>query len=176
MQNSGTHQKRLMKDINREFHLEKRTENSWQWIPVHANLKNEHKRSEKQPGEPAGTVFPFTNPYGEQPLQYTIKLVTDTPTVMVSDISLELDQFKTIALQTALKPGEILQYKGGDHAILYDSSWNIIREIPTDNLLAAPGDHKILFNGIFTGNGEATVRIEFRVTGTAEIVEMNDSE
>jgi len=169
-------QKRLMKDINREFHLEKLTENSWQWIPVHANLNNEHKRSEKQPGEPAGTVFSFTNPYGEQPLQYTIKLVTDTPSVMVSNISLELDQFKTIILQTALKPGEILQYKGGDHAIHYDSSWNIIRKIPAVNLLAGPGDHEILFNGTFTGNGEATVRIEFRVIGKAEIVEIKDNE
>ncbi len=169
-------QKRLMQDINREFHLERLSENSLKWIPVHASLKNDHKRSEKQPGEPAGTVFSFTNPYEEQPLQYTIKLVTDTPSVMVSNISLELDQFKTITLQIALKPGEILQYMEGDHAILYDSSWNIVREISADNLIAGPGDHEILLDGTFTGNGEATVRIEFRVMGNAEVVEINDSE
>ncbi len=167
-------QKRLMQDINREFHLEKLSLKSWHWIPVHASLKNDHPRSGKQPGEQAATTFNFTNPYGEQQLQYTIKLVTDTPSVMVSNISLELDQFKTITLQTVLKPGEILQYKEGDQAILYDSSWNIIREIPADNLVAGAGDHEILFDGVFKGDGDAVVSIEFRVMGSAEMVGVDE--
>ncbi len=166
-------QKRLMQDISREFHLEKLSEESWRWIPVHTNLKNDHPWADKQPGEPTGTTFPFTNPYEEQPLQFTIKLVADSPSVRFTDISMALDQFKTIAIHTTLKPGDILQYKGDGQAILFDSSWNILRQIPTDSMMAEPGDHKILFDGKFTGEGAATVRIEFRVTGNAEIISFN---
>jgi len=167
-------QKLLMKDINREFHLEKLSEKTWDWIPVHASLKNDHPRSDKQPGEPSATTFNFTNPYGEQHLQYTIKLVTDSPSVRFSDISIELDQLKAITIRTSLSPGEILQYRGDGKVTLFDSSWNILREIPTDSLVAGSGDHEILFDGKFTGEGEATVRIEFRVMGSVEVIEMND--
>ncbi len=167
-------QKRLMQDINREFHLEKLSEKSWHWNPVHASLKNDHPRSDKQPGEPSATTFNFTNPYGEQQLQYTIKLVTDSPSVRFSDISIEFDQFKTITIRTSISPGEILQYRGDGKVILFDSSWNILRQIPADSLVAGSGDHEILFDGKFTGDGEATVRIEFRVVGSAEVIEMND--
>lgn len=169
-------QKQLMQDISREFHIERAPEKGYHWIPVQASLKNDHPRADKQPGQPTGTTFLFTNPYEEQPLQYTIKLVADSPSARFGDVTLELDQFASIAIHTTLKPGEILQYHGDGQATLYDSSWNILRQIPADPLVAGSGDHEILFDGEFAGEGAATVRIEFRVLGNAETVELNGIE
>ena len=165
-------QKNLMRDISKEFHLEQLPDNTWEWIPVHANLNNNHPRVEKQPGEPASSEFNYTNPFDEQPLQFTVKLISESPSVQISDITMELDQFKTITIASTLSPGEILQYKGEGKAIIFDDSWNILRQIPVDPLMVGPGDHKIQFDGKFTGNGDASVRIEYRVLGSAEVIKV----
>jgi len=168
-----TDQKELMRDISKEFHIKELSENSWEWIPVHANLKNQHQKVDRQPGEPTFTKFNVRNPFGEQPLQYTIKLVSESASAGINTITLELDQFKTIAIEATLKAGEILQYNGESEAIIYNESWNIIRKIPVDSLSVSSGDHEIQFDGIFTGSGDATVNIEFRILGDAEIIELN---
>ena len=56
----------------------------------------------------------------------------------------------------------------------WELAWNILRQIPTDSLVAEPGDHMILFDGEFTGDGAAMVRIEFRVMGSAEMFDIDD--
>lgn len=169
-------QKEAMRDINREFHLEPDADGSWNLYPFHVSLKNEHPKTSKQPGEPTSTGFTFNNLYGDQALQYTFRLISQNPEMTLSGITLDLDNHKTITIEQGLAVGDILQCTGDGKIIQYDDTWNIIRNLETESLMIEQGSHTIRFDGLFSGEGEAVVRIEFRVIGPPEMVTLHKTE
>jgi len=166
-----TEQKKRMENIEDEFSLEKTTENSWNLVP-YAISRFEHNFKIRQPGEPVGSVFQFENEYTAQPLQFIIT----TKNTSASNITIELDDFKKIELNTTIAVDEYLKYAGGNEAVLYDKTWNKIKSIPLDsNLLALTnGNHKIKVDCTFsTEKEEAGLKLELKTAGNPERVEIN---
>ena len=163
-------QKDQMKDISKEFHLEPNGENSWKLYPEHVSLKNAHPNKTRQPGEPTHSGFEFSNPYHEQPLAYTLKLVSDYYQDSVSDMYLELDVTQTIHLPVSLKAGQVLKIYGDGRAIHFNERWNIINELEIPDLKIAPGDHTIEFDCKFNAGEKAEVRLEFRCSGKPDTI------
>ncbi|SDD87913.1 hypothetical protein SAMN05421636_102196 [Pricia antarctica] len=165
-------QKKRMENIEDEFSLEKLTENSWNLVP-YAISRFEHNFKIRQPGEPIGSVFQFTNEYGAQPLQFIIT----TKNVSASDITIELDNFKKIELNTTVSVDEYLKYTGGNEMVLYNKTWNKIKSIPLDsNLLElGNGNHKIKVDCSFSTKKEgAGLKLEVKTTGNPELVEIQE--
>ncbi len=163
-------QKKRMENIEDEFSLEKLTENSWNLVP-YAISRFEHNFKIRQPGEPVGSIFQIENEYSTQPLQFIIT----TKNTSASDITIELDDFKKIELNTTVAVDEYLKYVGGNEAVLYDKTWNKIKSIPLDsNLLKLDnGPLKIKVDCTFSTQKEGTgLKLEVKTAGNPERVEI----
>ena len=164
-------QKRRMEDIKAEFMLESTSENSWNLIPYLVK-RFEHKYRIRQPGEPVWTSFSFKNSYSEQPLQFILKTTKGTA---ASEITLEIDDFKKIELNINIQENQYLKYTGNDVAVLYDETWNKIKEISIDpdKLTVSNGDHKIKVDCKFSANDESGLKLELKTAGLPEKIIMN---
>ena len=117
-------QKKRMRDNSKEFSLEKLDSNSWNWKEVHSNIFT-HTKKIKQPGEPLQSEFNFENPAKEQVVSFVLR----PENCNVSNVSLELNNYKKINLATGIKKGQILKYDGKDEAVLYKANWEVIKKI-----------------------------------------------
>ncbi|MFC2097009.1 hypothetical protein ACFLSI_01615 [Bacteroidota bacterium] len=159
-------QKKRMEDINNEFHLKSIGDKNWELYQIFS-YKFKHEKKVRQPGEPLNSSFNFNNPADEQVMSFIITAKESE----VSDIKIEIDNYKEIKIPVRLKAEESIKYTGGDTAIIYSPSWQKIKEIninPTDFKLAK-GEHSLTFDCSFSDNG--IVKLEIRVSGTAEIIE-----
>lgn len=165
----STEQKKRMENIKNEFSLEALSDNSWNLIP-YTVWRFGHKAMTVQPGQPVWSTFTFKNGHKEQPLQFIMSTVNAT----VSDISIEIDDFKKIELQISLTPGQYLKYKGGNEAVLYDKTWRKIKSIPMDpqQWNVGEGDHTVKVDCKFSDMDNAALKLEIKTAGAPEKVSM----
>lgn len=163
-------QKKRMENIKDEFYLETVSENSWNLIPYDVQ-RFEHELKIRQPGEPVWSVFQYKNEFAPQPLQFILTTKNST----VSQITIEIDDFKTVELDISINKGENLKYDGGNEVVLYDKSWNRIKGIPMDpgKLNVSSGDHKIKVHCTFSAKEEASLKLEIKTAGAPEGVAIN---
>ena len=163
-------QKKRMEDIKAEFSLETLGKGKWNLIPYHLQ-RFEHKFRVRQPGEPIWSTFDFNNMNGEQALQF---ILTTTNESTASNISIEIDNYKKIALPLKLGPNQNLKYDGEKEVVLYDKSWNKIKSIfiDTEKLTLGKGEHKIKIDCVFTGSDKASLKLELKTKGTPESVSL----
>jgi hypothetical protein len=160
-------QKRRMEDIANEFHLEASGESGWILQQIHTSIHRFENR-ERQPGEPARQAFPFENPEGGQPLGFILTAVGGTAT----EVRLEIDRVRTVEIPGALRDGESLVYRGGEHASLYDPQWQLIHTLPLDPdaLYVEPGNHELGLDARLAGGEGAELKVEIRLRGPDEAV------
>jgi len=164
-------QKLRMEDINNEFHLKSLNENNWELYQIYS-YKFKHEKKIRQPGEPLYSSFKFQNPSNEQ----TINFIITAKESSVSEIIIEIDNYKELILPLTLKPDESLKYTGGDKAIIYNRTWQKIKEIPikSADLKISKGDHTITFDCSFNNEKDnALAKFEVRITGNAEKIIVN---
>jgi len=164
-------QKTRLQDIHNEFHLEPADGQSWDLYPVHASLNNKYLNKSRQPGEPTVSSYDYTNPYKEQILAYTIKMINTDQDDSISNMYIELDGIQRVTMSITLTAGQILKVDRTGRAVLYDEFWNKIEELSLPDLKISNGDHTIEFNGKFFGSEKAEVHIEFRCTGDPEHIQ-----
>jgi len=163
-------QMELLRDIDREFHLEAVNEKEWKLSQI-KSFKSSHLKLEKQPGEPTFTSLEIENPYHTQALQFILQAINED----VSDIGLVLDNYKTFEIPGRLKKGEILKYKGSGNILKYSETWQILDEIPVDSekLQLNQGNHKLTVDCNFTGEEDAELKLELRLFSEVETIEKN---
>ena len=160
-------QKSKMEDINREFHLETVGENHWNLYEIQS-FKFNHQKKVRQPGEPLFSTFDFENEDIENEMAFIITAVDSD----LSNISLELDNYKRIEIPSILKKGYALKYTGGQTAILYDQNWQKKGEVIIEEILdVTTGRHSINFDCNFSNEGtEPMAKLEIRISGKAESI------
>lgn len=161
-------QRLRMEDINNEFHLEPLDENSWNLYQVHS-FKFRHEKKIRQPGEPLYSTFEFENTTGDNSLEFILTAV-DTD---LSQITIELDNYKKVTLPVSLKNGQSLKYDTENGAILYDKNWQRISSLALDKSLfeVSDGTHSITFDAAFLNTGkEPVAKFEVRIYDDAEPV------
>jgi len=166
-------QKKRMEDVENEFSLETNSSNGWNLIPYSVQ-RFEHKSRVRQPGEPVWSNFTFKNKDERQALQF---ILGTTNGVTVSDITIEIDNFKKATFDITLKPEQYLKYNGGEKVMLYDRYWNKIKEIAVDKdkLVLGKGNHKVKIDCQFSeNNNKAGLKLELRTAGVPEMVTANN--
>lgn len=167
MNNAFTHeQKELMKDINNEFTLKSLGDNKWSLQQIHS-YKFKHEAKVRQPGEPLFSAFKFEN-YEEETVLNFILTAQDTD---ISSVKIEIDNSREIKLPVTLNSGEILNYKGGETAIILDKYLNAVKEVPIKKelLKIGKGSHSIVFDCTFNNKlKEPQAKFEVRIPGKVE--------
>lgn len=155
-----------MQDLTTEFHLERTGQHQYRLTQKYSH-KFRHTKKVRQPGEPLFSTFNFENPSHEQPLDFMITAVkTD-----ISNITIEINNHRTIALSLTLKDGQTIKYSGRDKAIIYDQYWNEIAKVPVDKvqLVVPRGNLTVNFDCAFQHSDEdGLVKLEFIVRGIPE--------
>ena len=90
---------------------------------------------------------------------------------MIQNIKIELDNHKEIVLPLSLKDGQHAKYSGGDQLIIYNESWQKIKEISVNknDFLVSKGSHSFQLDCSFSKEEkEPVLKIELRLTGSAQ--------
>lgn len=164
-------QKQIMEDTDTEFSLNKINDNEWDLYRVYSG-KFKHEKKVRQPGEPLYSTFHFSHKGKEQTMNFILSAVDSD----ISNITMEIDNYKETKLPVALKSGEIIKYSGGEKAYVYDNNWHVINEFDIDPsaLKVTNGDHSMTFNCKFKKAGkEPMVKLEIRTFGPAEKITLN---
>ena len=164
-------QKKRMEEIKAEFTLDTEGDGNWKLTPYNI-MRFEHKLKVRQPGEPLWSEFYFKNNYEEQPFEF---ILTTTNKSTVSQLVIEIDDFKKIELDITLRPDEKLKYEGGNQVVLFDRNWNMVESIyvdPTDFILAK-GEHQIKVDCNFSESDKASLKLELKTKGPKEDVSSN---
>ncbi len=160
-------QKEQLRDIDREFHLEQTSENSWHLFPVHS-VKSRQKLK-RGPGKKAEASFEFDNPYDEQALAFSFRIEGND---LIGPLHLEIDDGKEAFLLLSLREKKVMRSTGDDTAQVLDSRWKVEAAASVDpgSLLVPPGKHVLKIRGTLSGEGEAILKAELRLMGRAEPV------
>ena len=163
-------QKEKMEDISNEFTLEKVNDNEWNLIQVYSSKFN-HEMKVRQPGEPLYSTFNFTHFGDNNSLHFILSAVDGD----VSDIIMEIDNYKEIKIPVVLKMGEHIKYIGGKKASVYDKNWKLINEFDFDSSLAniTDGEHSVTVDCKFDKQGnKPMLKLELRTFGVKELVKL----
>ncbi|MEO5998331.1 MAG: hypothetical protein ABIN89_16370 [Chitinophagaceae bacterium] len=165
-------QKKGLRDITREFHLEKAGNNSWNLVPVdHAIFKYEKKIT--QPGEPVATSFEYKNPYKDQPLQFIIKLQSAKPNgnAKWDNATIEINNYAAIQIPGTITEQQLIVCNGKSINLL-NSQWQLISDIPLTGPIPVIGNgsNTIRLEGTVEGDQSPVVHMEVRTMGEGEVV------
>jgi hypothetical protein len=156
-------QKRLMRDNSKKFSIERIDSNSWNWKEVYSKIFN-HTKKVKQPGEPVESEFSFENLAKEQILNF----VLSPKNCNVTNVHLELNNYKKIKLPMTIKKGQILKYKWTDEAVLYNANWGVVKKfkINSSDFKISSGKNNIIVDCSFdSAESNAKLKVELRTSG-----------
>ena len=156
-------QKKLMEDVNNEFHLERLDDDTLLLSRIHP-YRLDHKNEQHQPGEPHKSAMEFSNPGKPQLLHFIIS----ASKCGVINPWLEIDDSKTTTIPVKLNAGEHLKYEG-QFAGIYSAEWKLLKSISLDKdaLMVPAGAHSLDAGCNFIGL-EGEMKIEIRLTGKTE--------
>lgn len=155
-----------MKPLENEYKLHKSTTGELMLTPVYSS-KLTYTKKKLQPGQPSFTEFSIENKSVAQPMHFIITSMDEA----ISDIRFELNGFKTLTLPITIEKGQTLKYTGGAEALLYDTHWQLLKQVPVNssNLQSEPGKMKLQFDCRFAGNSEESkVKLEILFYGQTE--------
>jgi hypothetical protein len=164
-------QKQKMQDTKNEFRLETSNNGEYQLFPVH-NAYYVHKQKIKQPGEPTFSTYEFNNPAKAQSLSFIITMPANKENdadISFEDLRIAINQQDALILPVHLKQKQIL-YCDGKTVRLFNSQWQLIQTIELTKPLPqlASGKNEIKFDGKYSGENGADIKMEVRIQGEQE--------
>jgi hypothetical protein len=161
----GERQKEKMKNIKNDFSLKAIKEGEWDLYQVFS-YRYQHEQKGRQPGEPTGSSFTFTNPSDQQNFHFRLTAVGGN----IEHVKLELDNYKTLKLPLKLQQGEFFKYTGGNRVVIYNRNWaeKGTVDLDADFFNITRGDHQIHFDCRFSDTKPARANIELRLFGPPE--------
>lgn len=158
-------QKLRLQDIRQEFRLEAAGAGSWKLYPVYSS---KHTFAEQvQPGQPSEAMWELDNPHAAQALQFIFQVSGGAP---IGDLTLTIDDGGEVSIPTALQPGNIVKYAGGDQCTVYDKKWKELGKVKVDtsDLKVGSGQHAVRMGCRFQSVDQPQVKCEFRTMGEPE--------
>ncbi|WP_126249124.1 hypothetical protein [Chitinophaga rhizosphaerae] len=174
MQNVFTEaQKAQMRSLQHEFHLEATANNAYRLTPVY-NAYFRHQQQLKQPGEPVFSTFKFNNTGDVQPVSFMITLAPtkeSDPDVTFDQISIAINRQDALVLPVSLKRNQFLKCDGKS-VQLFNRQWQLQETIQLANPLPilSSGTNEIMFDGKYSGENGADVKLEIRAKGKPEMI------
>ena len=148
-----------LQDINSEFHLEPVKDDQWNLYPVYSH-KGKPDQTQTDHGVHIET-YDIDNPYSPQHLQFTLQNIGKTP---VEGIVVMLGGTNAFQFDQPLQPGQILRYRGGEQASLYNANWKELQRVPinTASLQTPSGKQAVRITNSTAPN---TLKAELRLIG-----------
>lgn len=167
-------QKEQLRDQNKEFSIKKITGQEWELLEVNAE-SFVHQKKERQPGEPLHSTFAFSNIGDKQAFGF----ILTANNCGVSDITLEINNYKAIKLPVSLKDGQIIKYSGGKKAAVFNAQWHLIRElaINPEDFMVANGENSISLDCDFDQmDKEPSLKLEIRTIANGQKIRLNEKQ
>jgi hypothetical protein len=166
-------QKERMRSLQNEFHLEANGNNGYLLTPVY-NAYFHHTQQLKQPGEPVYSSFEYKNPAGEQPVNFILSMSPSKeadPDVSFDQVSIAINQQDALVLPVSLKRNTIIQCDGKSVKV-YNRQWQLQQTVELTKPLPKlkNGSNTIIFDGRYSGENGAEVKLEIRAKGTPELI------
>ena len=121
-----------------------------------------------------GSEIKFTNPFGDQPVNF---IITAGDSANLEAVSLSIDNRNKINLTDVLNKSRALKYTGDSSLKLYDSNWHLIKILPVDpqEFIVSNGEHliQIYFNKI--DHSSSWPSIELRTKNEGDIIQPGNS-
>ncbi|RPE08692.1 hypothetical protein EGT74_16780 [Chitinophaga lutea] len=167
-------QKEQMRSLKHEFHLELTGNRAYKLTPVY-NAYFRHAQQLKQPGEPVFSTFRFNNPAPAQPLSFIITLAPgkeSDPDVTFDQVSIAVNRQDALVLPVSLKRNQFLKCDGKS-VRLYSRQWQLLQTVELNKPLPvlANGDNEIVFDGKYSGENGADVKLEIRSNGQPTLIQ-----
>jgi hypothetical protein len=165
-------QQEKLKDPKNEFHLEKVNDSKWNLYTYSTSPVFVRQQFERQPGEPVHTTWNFEQSWKEQPLQFLLN--TSGTEGSVSDIKIQIDNYKEILLPVKLDAGESLVCDGTKEVRIYNKNGRpkgklTLPELPPS---MSRGQHTIIADCSFTGQEPPKIEVRFKGLDKMETVEI----
>jgi hypothetical protein len=116
------------------------------------------------------STFEFDNPYDGQPMMFIISLVPGERDQFaeVKSLSMEVNN-RRVEFPVVMKANQNLKLDLKGNLRLYDNNWNLIQNIENVDIPGLlPGRNKIIFDAIFSKQGNVKLKIEIKTMGKAE--------
>jgi hypothetical protein len=164
-------QRTRLKDLERDFHLEKSGANQWK-LQSFEKFKFEHPKKILQPGEPTLSRWEFNNAYEPQPLHLQL-LVTGGDAAGVENIEIEVDNFFKLNIPAAVKKGQTLVWDSSKQMKLYNDRGQFIKAIDVDRSLPElkNGKHVITIGAGTMEGEEPVIKGTVKLKGGIEVIE-----
>jgi hypothetical protein len=164
-------QKERMKGTETEFELVYQDETVVGLRQIHT-YRFTHEPKVRQPGEPLYTRFTFENLAEESELHF----ILTAQNAEVSDISIEIDNSKTIRLDLRLLKGESLRFTSAGFAEVVDQHLQLKQRIALEALALAGGTHQLAIDANFSQAEEnAALKVELRLADFIEDITQFDN-
>ena len=166
-------QKSRLRSLKNEFHLAKDDANKYILTPVY-NAYFRHTHQLKQPGEPVYSSFNFENPAAEQPASFIISMQStkeSDPDITFEQISIAINQQDALLLPISLSRNQVI-HCDGKTVKLYNKQWQLLKTIDLNRTipLLKSGANSIVFDGRYSGENGADIKLELRVKGIPEVI------
>ena len=164
-------QRTRLKDLERDFHLEKSGANQWK-LQSFEKFKFEHPKKILQPGEPTLSRWEFNNAYEPQPLHLQL-LVTGGDAAIVENIEIEVDNFFKLNIPASVKKGQTLVWDNSKQMKLYNDRGQFIKAIDVDRILPElkNGKHVITIGAGTMEGEEPVIKGAVKLKGGIEVIE-----
>ena len=161
-------QKKLLRRMDHEFHLEPVGEKKWKLTPSkieRLEILCEHS------GIPALGELTFDNPYAEQPLSFVAKMIP-IGVPKISRVSVQVNEGEVFEIATKMEQYESLELNQNGQAHTFARNWRPMHQAETNGQTPTlvAGRNRIRFRVHFNGSGSAKLRIQVKTTGKAESV------
>lgn len=174
-------QRKRLRETKGDWHLEPVDEGRWNLYPVHFSKPLVCNPTELQPGQPGGADWVYFNPYADQPLKFTLRVI---PSYGNEDASVKRPTLYTsgvyMTFETELKPNQYLVCDGGRTGKIYDQNWNLLQTVQAsaDAPIIRSGGQPVSFSCKFEGDPKPSVSVKVYTWGDPEKVEVikGDSE
>ncbi|HLO79954.1 MAG TPA: hypothetical protein VK166_03295 [Chitinophagaceae bacterium] len=167
-------QKEALKNPKNEFHLEKIADGKWTLNTYAISPVFVREKFERQPGEPTHTEWKFSQKWNEQVLQFRMNIIGTEGSV--TNIKMQLDNYRELLLPLTLKAGESLVCDGTETIRLYDKNG---KPKGTFKLQSAPpmvsaGEHNIIIDSGFEGEEPPKIELQFKGVNSREIIQLKN--
>ncbi|MFC0390106.1 hypothetical protein ACFFJ8_01830 [Paenibacillus mendelii] len=166
-------QRKRLREPKGDWHLEPDGEGRWKLYPVHFSKPLVCNPAELQPGQPGGADWVYFNPYADQPLKFTLRVV---PSYGNEDASVKRPTLYTsgvyMTFDTELKPNQYLVCDGGRTGNIYDQNWNLLQTVQAsaDAPILRSGGQPVSFSCKFEGDPKPSVSVKISAWSDPETV------
>ncbi|MFC2106961.1 hypothetical protein ACFLRY_01370 [Bacteroidota bacterium] len=159
-------QKLLMQDVSNEYSLI--NIDGKEYLLPYEIFRTELSNLEKQPGEPTYNNLEINNPGEEQYINFIFTAIEAD----ISNITLEVDNYKSIEFPFILKKSQIAKYNGEDEIYIYNNNWQLKKKHKIDKelLKVKAGGHQLKIDCNFSGNEESKLKTEFRLNAAPQLL------